>query len=253
MTIRTVIVEEAAAARAELAALLADEADVELIEPTPPAPADLARLGALQPDLVFLNVEGQNADAPSLLGALHQADVPAVVVVARTARHALAAFDAGALDYLLKPFQPGRLRRSLERVRQHLQARVLSRLSPAHLRLLEDLETGPQYWTRIPVRDRDRVLFVPVDALVWAEAAENYVILHTVRQNHIVRQTLNALEAALNPEHFCRISRSALIHLAHLAELRPLFKGRYLAVLRDGTRLPVTRSVEELERLLKYS
>jgi two-component system LytT family response regulator len=253
MTIRTVIVEEDAAARAELAALLANEADVELIEPTPPALADLARLGALQPDLVFLNVETQSADAPTLLAALRQADVPAVVVVARTARHALAAFDAGALDYLLKPFQPGRLRRSLERVRQHLQGRALSRLSPAHLRLLEDLEAGPQYWTRIPVRDRDRVLFVPVEALVWAEAAENYVLLHTPRQNHIVRLTLGALEAALNPEHFCRISRSALINLAHLAELRPLFKGRYLAVLRDGTRLPVTRSVEELERLLKYS
>lgn len=253
MKIRTLIVQTDAAARTELAALLAEEPDVELIDPAAVASEHLPQMAAHSADLVFLDVEAGPANGSAWLTALRAVEGPTVVVMARTAQHALAAFDVGALDYLLIPFQPGRLRRSLERVRRHLQARALGRLSPAHLRLLEDLETGPHYWTRIPVRDRDRVLFVPVEALVWAEAAENYVILHTFRGNHIVRQTLNALAAALHPEHFCRISRSALINLAHLSELRPLFKGRYSAVLRDGTSLPVTRSVEELERLLKYS
>lgn len=253
MKIRTVIMEEDTSARLELISLLAEQPDVELIEPAPSPMANPLRAGALEADLIFLSVGSGSADLPGLLTVLRRADRPAVVVLARTARHALAAFDAGALDYLLIPLQPGRLRRSLDRVRAHLRARALSRFGPEHLRLLEDLETGFHYWTRIPVRDRERTLFVPVESLIWAEAAENYVLLHTPRQNFMVRQTLNALEAALDPAHFCRISRSALLNLAHLAELRPLFKGRHVAILRDGTRLPVTRSVDELERLLKYS
>lgn len=251
MKIRTLILDHEPAARRALRALLAAEPDVEILAET--SPAALPAAAAPRADLIFLEAGDQGVATLTALADLTADRAPAIVIMARTASHALAAFDAGAVDYLLKPFQPGRLHRTLERVREHLQARSLSRLSPAHRRLLADLEDGPQYWARIPVRDRDRMFFVPVEELIWAEAEDNYVLLHTARGNHLVRLTLNALEAALNPEDFCRISRSTLLNLAHLAELRPLFKGRHVAVLRDGTRLTVTRSVNELERLLKFS
>ncbi len=253
MKIRTLIVSEEAATCTELAVLLAREPDVEVIAQTHPAALDPDRWPAWPPDLVFLDVGPETADVSARLTELRRAGVPAVVMMAHSARHALAAFDAAALDYLLKPVQPGRLSRSLQRVREHLLARQLSAGRTPGLHPARELAPGPLYWSRIPVRDRERVVFVPVETLRWAEAAENYVVLHTTRGNHIMRQTLSALEAALNPEQFCRLSRSALINLEHLAELRPLFRGRFVAVLRDGTRLTVTRPLPELEQLLKFS
>jgi two-component system LytT family response regulator len=253
MKIRTLIVSQETAACAELAALLASEPDVEVMAQTHPAALEPARWSAWPPDLVFLDVGSETEDVSARLTELHRAGVPAVVVLARTARYALAAFDAAALDYLLKPVQPGRLRRSLQRVREHLLARELNGSRTPGLRPVPELAPGPLYWSRIPVRDRERVVFVPVDTLRWAEAAENYVILHTTQGNHIIRQTLSALEAALDPEQFCRLNRSTLVNLEHLAELRPLFRGRFVAVLRDGTRLTVTRPLPVLEQMLKFS
>lgn len=253
MKIRTLIISEEAAACTALAAHLASEPEVEVIAQTHPAALDSARWPAWQPDLVFLDVGSETADVSARLTELHRAGVPAVVVLARTARHALAAFDAAALDYLLKPVQPGRLSRSLQRVREHLLARQLGGSRAPGQRPVPEWAPGPLYWSRIPVRDRERVVFVPVDTLLWVEAAENYVILHTTQGNHIIRQTLSTLEAALNPEQFCRLNRSALINLGHLVELRPLFRGRFVAVLRDGTRVTVTRPLPELEQMLKFS
>lgn len=126
MKIRTFIISEEAATSTALGALLTSEPDVEVIAQTHPAALDPARWPAWQPDLVFLDVGSETADVVARLTELHRARVPAVVVMARTARHALAAFDAAALDYLLKPVQPGRLSRSLQRVREHLLARQLN-------------------------------------------------------------------------------------------------------------------------------
>lgn len=251
MKIRTLILEDEPQSRTALAALLGRERDIELLAPA--RAGGFQHIARLRPDLLFLDVSAGGEGALKLLEPLRQDGMPHLIVVAPTARYALAAFDARALDYLLKPLQPGRLQRSLQRVREHLRLRLGSRLSPARLRLLEDLESTPQYLTRVTVKQQDRVFFLPVGQIDWVEAQDNYVVLHVGRQRHFLRQTLGALEAALNPEQFCRISRSALVNLARLAELRPLFKGEYVAVLRDGSRLPITRSVEELEMLLKFS
>jgi two-component system LytT family response regulator len=253
MKIRTLILEDEPQARAALTALLGQERDLELLAPPRTGAGGFQHIARLRPDLLFLDVSAGGEGSLKLIEPFRREGTPCVIVVAASARYALAAFDAQALDYLLKPLQPGRLRRSLQRVREHFQLRLGSRLSPGRLRPLEDLESTPQYLTRVTVKHQDRVFFLPVDQIDWVEAEDNYVVLHAGRQRHFLRQTLGALEASLNPGHFCRISRSALVNLARLAELRPLFKGEYVAVLRDGSRLPITRSVEELESLLKFS
>ncbi len=252
MKLRTLILDDDAVARRELRNLLGAEPDVEVVGEGPVKSAAFEWVARLGPDLLFLEVSAE-CDALRLLETAEVNPPPEVVVMAGSDQHALAAFDARALDYLLKPFQPGRLARALQRARAQHALRRACRVEPRQLRLLEDLESAPHYLTRFVVKERDRVVFVPVETVAWIEAAENYVILNAGRQRYLVRQTLRRVEASLDPERFFRISRSAIINLAHLAELRPLFKGRYVVVLRDGTRLSVTRSLSELEALLKYS
>lgn len=253
MRLRTVILDDSAPDRAELAGLLRTEGDVDLIGEGPTGVDSLHRVRQLRPDLLFLQAGADAGTSLPVLTAAWRDGLPAVVVTAASPQHALAAFDAQALDYLLKPYQPGRLQRSLQRAREHVRLRQDSRVSPERLRLLEDLESAPQYLTRVAVKDRSRVFFVPVDAIEWVEAADNYILLHVGKDRHILRQTMSGLEARLNPDRFVRLSRSVLINLAFLTELRPLFKGEYVALLRDGSRLPISRPYEEIEQLLKFS
>ena len=125
-------------------------------------------------------------------------------------------------------------------------------VSQRQMRLLEDIESSPQYLTRVKVKSADRIVFLPVDQIHWVEAADNYVILHAGRQTHILREKISALEAALDPERFFRISRSRLVNIAHISELRATFKGEHIVVLNDGSRLQMTRGIEELERLVAF-
>ena len=120
------------------------------------------------------------------------------------------------------------------------------------MRLLEDIESIPQYLTRVKVKSADRIMFLPVDQISWMEAADNYVVLHVGKQTHILREKIGVLEAALDPERFFRISRSALVNISHISELRAMFKGEHVVILHDGSRLPMTRGVQELEELVAF-
>jgi two-component system LytT family response regulator len=251
--IRTLILAQHSSTRQQLAALLGLEPDLEMIAPSD-APLGTAELIAQsRPDLVLLEVTGEGSADLLELQAMDPESLPALIVIAPTSGHAMAAFDAHAVDYLLTPLQPGLVQRALQRARECLELRDRRRVSTPRLHLLEDLEAVPHYLTRLSVKQEDRVLFLKVEDIAWIEASDNYVILHVGRQRFILRERLSALEAALDPDQFFRINRSALINLSYLTELRAMFKGEHTVVLRDGSRLPLTREVQELEDLLKFA
>jgi two-component system LytT family response regulator len=121
------------------------------------------------------------------------------------------------------------------------------------IRLLHDLDSAPQYLTRVKVKASDRILFLKVEQIDWIEAADNYVVLHSGKQTHMLREKLSALENALDPERFFRISRSTLVNVHRISELRSMFKGEHMVILADGSRLPMTRGISELEELVAFS
>ncbi len=251
--IRTLLLVKRPSTRQQLASLLGLEPDLEMIAPSA-APLGAAELIAQsRPDLVLFEVTGEDSADLLELQAMDPESLPALIVLAPSSGSALAAFDAHAVDYLLTPLQPGLVQRALQRARECLELRDRRRVSTPRLHLLEDLEAVPHYLTRISVKQEDRVLFLKVEDIAWIEASDNYVILHVGRQRFILRERLSALEAALDPDQFFRINRSALINLSYLAELRAMFKGEHTVVLRDGSRLPLTREVHELEDLLKFA
>jgi two-component system, LytTR family, response regulator len=179
--------------------------------------------------------------------------LPLVIFVTAFDEHAVRAFEAQALDYLLKPFKPARFRASLDRAREQLSRRRPDEVTRQLLALIESRGSTAAFLTRIAVRDRDRTHFVKTSDIDWLEASGNYVIIHSGRENHVLRETLTALEGQLSPREFVRLSRSAIVKLDRVRHVEPTFNDEHVVVLNDGTRIPLTRGVRELQERLKFS
>jgi two-component system, LytTR family, response regulator len=247
--IRALIVDDEAPARRRLRTLLAREPDVTLVGECADGPAAVQSIRELHPNLLFLDVQMPEMSGFDVLRAVGIDAVPAVVFVTAYDRYALQAFEAHALDYLLKPFANQRFRDTLDRVRA-----VLARADDhAFRRRLEALLAGaaaPAAAGRIAVRTADRVIFVGHDEIDWIEGAGNYVRIHAAGTQHLVRDTLKSMSDRLDPQRFLRVHHSHIVNVDRIRELRPWSHGEYIIVLADGTRLASSRSYSETLRRL---
>jgi two-component system LytT family response regulator len=239
MKIRTLIVDDEPLARLNLATLLAEEDDFELVGECADAPGAAAAISEQSPQLLFLDVQMPGVDGFGLLESVRRAAhgtgrTVAVVLVTAHAQFALRAFDAQALDYLLKPFRRERFEATLDRVRQFLGSRA------EELTLVE--ETPPLFIEpdRMLVKSGQRLVFIPFDELELIRAAANYVTLHFGHNEVLdVREKIGVLAQQLPAARFIRIHRSYIVNLAQLRSLYPVGGGEYMATLRNGRELPV--------------
>jgi two-component system LytT family response regulator len=253
MKIRTLIVDDEPLARERVRSLLQQEPDVEILGECRNGTEAVDAIRKQSPDLVFLDVQMPGLGGFDVLRGLGNHPMPLVIFVTAHDQHALKAFEVHALDYLLKPFKQARFKETIERVRSALASKEAGAVSTRLLSLLGQAKAEGEFLARIPVRNGDRVIFVKTDQIEYMESAGNYVVLHTARENHVVRETLTALEAKLDPRHFARISRSMLVKLDQIKELQPLFKGEHAVLLHNGKRLTMTRGLREVQELLKFS
>ncbi len=230
-------------ARKRIVTLLKAEPDIEVVGEAADGSEAVARIAELRPDLVFLDVQMPDADGFEVIEAAGPERIPAVVFATAFDQYALRAFDAGAVDYLLKPFDEERFRKAVDRARRDLASGALPE---TRLRaLLEFLDQSPRHLRRLVVKSRGRVVFLRVADVDWCEASGNYVTLHVGRESHLLRTTMNALEPKLDPDQFMRIHRSAIVNLDRVKELQPWARGEQILVLRDGTQLTVGRAFRE--------
>ncbi len=253
MKIRTVIVDDEPLARERIRSLLAVEPDVEVLAESANGEEALAAIKKHAPDLVFLDVQMPGMGGFEVLSALPQDRMPLVIFVTAFDQHALKAFEVHALDYLLKPFKQARFKQTLQRARETLENQQAGQASKSLLALLGDTKAVREHLNRIPVRNGDRVVFVKTAQVEYIESAGNYVVLHAGKENHVVRETLTALEEKLDPKQFIRISRSTLVNLEQIKELQPLFKGEHAVLLHNGKQLTMTRGIREVQELLKFA
>ena len=179
--------------------------------------------------------------------------MPAVIFVTAYDRFALKAFEVHAVDYLLKPFDKERFITALNRAIDQVKRQQAGELSQRLTAFLADVrpEQKPKQLDRIAVKSSGRVVFVKVDEIDWVEAADNYVSLHVGSENHLHRETMASIEGQLPPEKFMRISRSTIVNMERIKELQPLFHGEYTVILRNGTKLTLSRSYrEKLDQLM---
>jgi two-component system LytT family response regulator len=230
--IRALLVDDEVLARLALRQALAAHADVEIVGECGNAAEALQAIGALAPDLMFLDIRMPGMDGFKLLHQLKPDTLPMVVFATAYGQHALRAFDAHALDYILKPIDQARFDQALARVRRHwhgLQARA-----PAPQAVAGPLQ-------RISVRVDEHIRVIATDTIDWIEADGNYVHIHVGKQAYLHRETLAHLLAALDPARFLRIHRGTLVNVERIREVHPLFKGSAEVVLHDGTRLDLSR------------
>jgi two-component system LytT family response regulator len=251
MSARVLIVDDEAVARRRVRRYLAADPQMSIVGECADGAAAVQAIATLAPDLVFLDVQMPELDGFSVLAALPPASLPAVIFVTAFDRYALRAFDLHAIDYLLKPFSKERFSAALDRAKAHLAGRERdSRLTA----LLEQLRHTPRAPSRVAVPSGDRLVVISWSSVDWIEAADNYVKLHAGAAEHLLRQTLAALEKELEPAEFVRIHRSAMVRIDRIAELFPESHGDFTVRLRDGTRLPMSRTFrEKVERAIRWT
>jgi two-component system LytT family response regulator len=242
MTIRTLLVDDEPVARRRLRRLLRSERDVDIVGECADGATAVDTIRTVAPDLVLLDVQMPELDGFHVLQALGQAQLPDVIFVTAHDRYAVRAFEVHALDYLLKPVDADRLGKALERARARLTERQRGPVDPRLIALLQDLAAERRYLARIPVKSDGRVLVVDLADVDWIGAADNYVTLHAASREYLLRDTMGRLERELDPEQFVRIHRSAIVQLDRIRELVSDFHGDFEVVLRDGTRLTLSRS-----------
>jgi two-component system, LytTR family, response regulator len=199
----------------------------------------------LRPDLMLLDVQMPEVDGFAVLDRLQGEDLPQIVFVTAYDQHALRAFQVHALDYLLKPFDQDRLLETLQRAKFQLAGRDLSRQTGNIVSLLEEMREPPKYLERFMIRLSGRIVLLPADDVVWIEAEDKYVRLHTTAASHLVRDTLARLEQCLNPTLFARVHRSAIVKIGCVREITADFHGDYLLSLVTGKQLPLGRNYRE--------
>jgi two-component system, LytTR family, response regulator len=244
------IVDDEPLARERVRTLLEEEPDIELLGECGSGPEALEAMQARRPDLLFLDVQMPEMDGFEVLRALPP-PLPVVIFVTAFDEHAVKAFEAQALDYILKPFKVSRFRTAVTRAREQLQRQQPDDTTRRLLALLET-RRQPEHLSRIVVRDRSRVRFVKTADIDWIEASGNYVILHAGKDNHVVRETLATFEEQLSPREFFRVSRSAMVNLERVLHVEPTFNNEHVVVLSNGVRVPMTRGLRELQERLKF-
>jgi two-component system, LytTR family, response regulator len=239
-TIRTVIAEDEPLARERLRTLLDGEPDIEVVAECGDGASALSTIRDEEPDLVFLDVNMPELDGFAVLEELGPERLPAVVFVTAYDQFAVQAFEAHAIDYILKPFDEERFRTAVSRARLALRARSTHDLDSRLAALLGDLRR-PRYLERLAIKSGGRIVFIRTEEIDWIGAEGNYARLHTGNRSHLLRETMSTLESKLDPDRFLRIHRSTIVNTESIAELEPLFQGDYVVILRDGTRLTSSR------------
>ena len=250
--IRALIVDDEPLARDGVRLHLESQTDIEIVGEAVDGDHAVEMINSLRPDLVFLDVQMPGLDGFGVIEAVGVDAMPAVIFTTAYDEFALRAFDANAVDYVLKPFDGDRLRRALDQARTQIRGRRRSEIEERLIGLLAELHGKGQYLERIIVRSGGRILILRTDDVDWLEAASNYVRIHAGGREYLLRETMTNLETRLDPAQFVRIHRSTIVKLNRIKELEPLFQGDYVLILEDGTRLTSSRGYRDrLQELLQ--
>ena len=232
---RAIVVDDEELARQVLRELLRAHPEVEIVAECANGFEAVKAAAELKPDLMFLDVQMPKLDGFEVL-ELTGTDM-AVIFVTAFDQYAIKAFEARAVDYLLKPFGADRLASAIERVNERVGGKL-----PPPSDLAAEARPPAQFLGRIVVKDGTRVQFIPVNKLDYAEAQDDYVALCTEGKKHLKQQTISSLEKSLDPARFLRVHRSFIVNLERVARIEPYGKDTHVAVLSSGVQLPVSRA-----------
>ncbi|QZD94099.1 LytR/AlgR family response regulator transcription factor [Qipengyuania gelatinilytica] len=259
MTIRTILVDDEKLAIQGLQLRLEPFEDVEVIETCQNGREAIRAIKTLKPDLVFLDIQMPGFDGFSVVQGVMEIDPPLFVFVTAFQEHAIRAFEANAVNYLMKPVDEDKLADTIERVRQRLSEKksseeadrlrgVLSEVAPEAASDMEgdDAEASGRYEKLINVKDRGQIFRVEVDTIEHIEAAGDYMCIYTGDNSLILRETMKDLERRLDPRTFQRVHRSTIVNLDQVRQVKPHTNGECFLVLDSGAEVKVSRSYRDV-------
>ena len=238
--IRVLVVDDEAPARDKLRRWLTEQADIELLGEAADGLAAAAAIEKHAPDVVFLDIQMPGLSGLEVAAQLEPEHAPLLVFVTAFDEHAIKAFELNAIDYLLKPYDRDRLRRTLQRIRERQGA---VRPDAASAVRAARAQTGSS--ERLLVPQGEELQLIEASSIHWLAADDNYVHVHTATRRYMLRRTLADLIAQLGEQRFVRIHRSTAVNLAEVASLSPLFKGDHEVRLRSGTTLRLSRRFKD--------
>lgn len=226
--------------------LEAHAAEVEIVGEAESGREAVAAIEQHQPDLIFLDVQMPEIDGFAVLERLGD-NQPVVIFVTAYDAYAVRAFETGALEYLLKPYDRKRFEQAFGRAVRQIETRKNSFDAEKIISLLSESKSpAAPFIERFIIKTNGRVFFLNAEEVVWIEAEGNYVLLNTATaKKHIFRETLTNIEQSLNPQKFRRVNRSAIVNLDFIRELQPWFRGDYQIILKDGTELKLSHRFRE--------
>jgi two-component system, LytTR family, response regulator len=260
MTIRTILVDDEKLAVQGLELRLAPYDDIEIVATCHNGREAIRKIKTLKPDLVFLDIQMPGFDGFSVVQGVMDIDPPLFVFVTAYSEHAIRAFEAEAIDYLMKPVEPDRLADTMDRIRSRLSERrsteeierlrnVIHDIAPDaanNLPLQEEEMATSRFEKLINVKDRGQIFRVDVDSIERIDAAGDYMCIYTADNSLILRETMKDLEKRLDPRTFQRVHRSCIVNLDQVRQVKPHTNGECFLVLESGAQVKVSRSYRDV-------
>jgi two-component system, LytTR family, response regulator len=243
--VRTVIADDERLARQKLLILLDSEPQVKVVAECQDGRQTVSAIRDCRPDMLLLDIQMPDLDGFQVLGEISPEDMPVVIFTSAYDQFAIRAFEANALDYLLKPFDQERLHHAVERARSELRKSRDREITHRILSLLSQVRSvalpAPEPDRRLAIRANGRVVFLDLDSIDWVEAAANYVRLNVGKESYLFRETISRISERLDANHFVRIHRSTIVNVSKIKELIPVNSGEYVVVLKSGRELSCSR------------
>jgi two-component system, LytTR family, response regulator len=250
MKIRALVVDDEPLARRSIWRFLKNDPEVEVAAECGDGEAAVNTILAEKPDLVFLDIQMPEIDGFEVVRQVGSDKMPVTIFVTAYDRYALRAFDANAVDYLLKPVGQERFARALSRAKARIAEKPNREATERLIALLDRVAAQNQYLERLAVAGNGRILFVKTSEIDWIEADGNYARLHVGSRNYQIREALSNLECKLNPRDFLRIHRSTIVNVHRIKEIHPWFHGYHLVLLENGQELRMSRYQREVANQL---
>jgi two-component system LytT family response regulator len=243
--IRTIIADDERLARRKLRILLGSEPQVEVVAECPNGRQTVSAIRSFRPDILLLDIQMPDLNGFDVLSEISSDEMPQVIFTSAYDQYAIRAFEARALDYLLKPFDQDRLHAAIERASLEIRKSRDQEFTNRVLELLSTVKSQkkptPEFEDRLAIRTNGRVVFLNLDEIHWVEAAANYVRLNTAKDSYLFRETISRISDRLNPADFVRIHRSMIVNVRRIKELIPVNSGEYVVILNSGKELSCSR------------
>ncbi|MEO1051213.1 MAG: LytTR family DNA-binding domain-containing protein [Bacteroidota bacterium] len=252
MSINAIIIDDEPLARDVIKTYLTHESDVMIMAECGNGNDALTAIQEHQPDLIFLDIQMPDLDGFGVLKGLDKTKIPQIIFTTAYDQYALSAFEVSAIDYLLKPFDQDRFKDALEKARKYLNMAQQENLNQNLNKLVQAYETSRQKSekSKLPVKEKDKVIFIDTHAIDWIEASGDYICIHYQGRKALHSDSMNGIMNKLDPLEFLRIHRSTIVNRNKIASMEPYFNGEYHLELTNGTKLKSGRSYKEAVKAL---